>query len=236
MSLTEEKQRIREEVWNRLWKEGISKDPFGRIPDFIGQEKAAELLKEMEIYKKAKKIFVPPDRAQYEVRVNVVLDDKSLVMATPKLRDGFYKVDYTCVPERFLKLAVLSRYITKYGKKLHTSYEDIGRVDLMVTGAVAVSRYGERIGKSSGYFDLEYAILWEIGSVGPTTPIVATVHDIQIFSKLPTETHDVPVDYIITPKDIIKIEPFYKKPKGINWNYVDDEILRKIPPLKELRH
>lgn len=59
--MRETKEKIRIEVWNRLLREGISQDPFGKIPDFIGQERAAQKLRELEIYKKAKRIFVLPD-------------------------------------------------------------------------------------------------------------------------------------------------------------------------------
>lgn len=96
-------------------------------------------------------------------------------MATPGLEEGFYEVSGN-VFKRLWEHAIRSSGIIRYGKKLHTSYEDIGRVDLLITGAVAVSGLGERIGKGTGYFDWEYQILCEIGSVNETTPVVTVVH------------------------------------------------------------
>ncbi|MBW2039748.1 MAG: hypothetical protein JRI46_09145 [Deltaproteobacteria bacterium] len=73
--------------------EGLSPAPHGTIPTFPGQNKAAERLRGLEVYKRARTIMVPPDQAQLQVRVNAVLDSKRLIMATPGLRDGFYLFD-----------------------------------------------------------------------------------------------------------------------------------------------
>lgn len=225
-----EKEKIRKQVWDRLKKERISCSPHSHIPQFKGQDKAAELLRTLEIYKKSERVFVPPDQAQYPVRFNCVNDGKILIMATPGLKDGFYEVRKN---NPYWKKAIYSHQIINYGKKLKTDYKEIGKIDLMITGAVAVSLQGERIGKGTGFFDWEYKILREIGSVDENTPIVAVVHNLQIFERLPATEADVHIDYIVTPEKIIKIERKAFRPKGIDWNYAKP-LIKKMRPFREL--
>lgn len=227
-NLAEEKGRIRSEVWQKLGH-------WDSIPTFPGQEKAANLLRNLSEYQKAEKIFVPPDRAQYEVRLNILKDGKKLIMATPRLRDGFYQVDES-LAEYLWKRAIESSRIRKYGKKLETSQKSIGEIDLMVTGAVAVSKKGERIGKGTGFFDWEYKILSEIGSVDQKTKIVVVVHDSQVFDSLPSGEKDIAVDYIVTPNEIIKIENPAPRPKGIDWDFLakNKNLIKEMRPLREI--
>ncbi|MCS7232091.1 MAG: 5-formyltetrahydrofolate cyclo-ligase [Elusimicrobiota bacterium] len=224
-----EKEIIRKQVWDKLLKERVSSSPHGHIPQFKGQDKAAEVLRSLEVYKKAERVFVPPDQAQYLVRFNCVNDGKTLIMATPALKDGFYEVKKD---NPNWEKAIYSHKIRNYGKKLKTDFKEIGKIDLMITGAVAVSLKGERIGKGSGFFDWEYKILREIGSIDDSTPVVAVVHCLQIFEKLPATSADVSVDYIVTPQKIIKTERALR-PKGIDWKYAMP-LIKKMRPLREL--
>ena len=234
MAAFKSKKQVRAEVWGRMLELGVAR-PFNKIPPFPGQEAAASLLRTLDVYKDAARIFVPPDAAQYHVRLNALKDGKVVIMATPALAEGFYELDPTAVDEKVWCLAVRSKEVFKYGRRLKTSLEDIGKVDLMVTGAVAVSRGdGCRIGKGTGFFDLEYAILKEIGSVGETTPIIAVVHDSQVFDELPHDKNDVAVNFIVTPSQIIKIEKPRKRPVGIDWKRIDNSRILKIRPLMEL--
>uniref|UniRef100_A0A673G9I2 Methenyltetrahydrofolate synthetase domain containing n=1 Tax=Sinocyclocheilus rhinocerous TaxID=307959 RepID=A0A673G9I2_9TELE len=49
------------------------------------------------------------------------------------------------------------------------------------------------------------------------------------------ESHDLTVDFILTPTRIIKTECTHPKPQGIIWSKLHTEILKKIPILKKLR-
>ena len=120
-----------------------------------------------------------------------------------------------------LHRTVSIRGIRRIGRKLRTSFEDIGEIDLMITGAVAVSLRGERIGKGTGFFDQEFLILRSIGCVREETPIAALVDDQQVFEELPFGEHDVPVDIIITPTRLIRISERRKKPSELPSFLVD---------------
>ncbi|MHC1579224.1 MAG: 5-formyltetrahydrofolate cyclo-ligase [Candidatus Alkanophagales archaeon] len=237
MDALRSKRRVRAEVWRRMRELGVA-HPFNRIPPFPGQDAAASLLRTLDVYKSAERVFVPPDSAQYHVRLNALRDGKTVVMATPALADGFYELDPSAPnlsDEGVWRSAVRGREVVKYGRRLKTSLEDIGRIDLMVTGAVAVSRGdGSRIGKGTGFFDLEYAILKEVGSVGETTPIVAVVHDSQVFDELPHDKNDVAVNFIVTPTRVIEVKEPRGRPTGIDWKRLDSRRILKMRPLTEL--
>lgn len=215
-------------------QEPLHGDPHGRIPPFPGQNKAAERLRRTTLYKKSLNVMVPPDQAQLQVRINLLQDRKRLIMATPGLRDGFYEIPGNQIPPPLWAKAVSSFGVTRYGRKLLTRTEEIGHLDLLVTGAVAVSLQGDRIGKGTGYFDLEYMILREIGSVFAGTPIVAIVDDLQVFKELPREEKDVSIDLILTPTRSIPVPHPRPRPMGLDWPSLPPRHMRRMRPLREL--
>ncbi|XP_032891705.1 methenyltetrahydrofolate synthase domain-containing protein isoform X6 [Amblyraja radiata] len=107
-------------------------------------------------------------------------------------------------------------------------------IDLVVVGSVAVSKNGWRIGKGEGFADLEYAMMVSMGSIDEKTVVVTTVHDCQLLD-IPEElmdNHDLNVDYILTPTQVITTDCKRSKPQGIIWSKVDLEMMQKIPILK----
>ena len=96
------------------------------------------------------------------------------------------------------------------------------RIDLVVLGSVAVDKLGRRIGKGEGFADLEFALAasHHQAAVGQDTVVVTSVHDCQVFDELPPnlfQSHDVPVDIIVTPTQVIRVEKRLAKPVGIIW-------------------
>ena len=122
----------------------------------------------------------------------------------------------------------------KFGKII--SLNEIPKIDLIITGSVAVCKDGARLGKGHGYGELEYAILRELNLIDKNIPIITTVHEIQIVDYIPVEKHDVPVDLIVTPNKIIETEKKYEKPKGIYWELLNEKIFEEIAVLKELKN
>lgn len=199
------KGKIRRYVWKRLETEGAALFPkpiVGRIPNFVGAEKAAELLRTLPDYQKAKTIACNPDSPQRPVRGMALKDGKRVVMATPRLKKGFILLDPTTIPKSGLERAATIKGAFKYGRPADTSQV---KVDLFIAGSVAVALDGGRLGKGTGYSDQEYITLKSTGAITPATPVITTVHDLQVVEEIPKEKWDVPVSVIITPTRIHKL-------------------------------
>jgi len=172
-----------------------------RIPNFVGAEKAAQNLRNLREYNEAKVVFCNPDSPQKPVRETALKDGKTMVMATPKLRQGFLLIDPKNIPSNRISQASTIRGAFQYGRPIEPNKT---KIDLFIAGSVATSIDGGRPGKGTGYSDQEHSILKNAGSLTAQTPIVTTVHDIQIVDKIPKEEWDVPVDIIVTPTQIIR--------------------------------
>ncbi len=233
MDPKEEKERLRRLIWSRMEERGVTLFPKpirGRIPNFVGAEEAARKLSLQREWEEAEVIFVNPDSPQRQVRYLGLSEGKMIVMATPRLREGFLILDPREIPvSRYREASKISGAF-KYGRKVRL---DIPKVDLKVTGSVAVDERGGRVGKGHGYSDLEYGILGEVGAVGSDTPIATTVHDLQVVKEVPMEDQDMPVSIIVTPTRVIRTKRF-GKPR-ILWELVTPDLEREIPLLRELR-
>jgi len=175
---------------------------FHRIPNFVGVEKAAQNLRSLSEYKEAKVVFCNPDSPQRPVREMALRDGKAVVMATPKMRQGFLLLDPKGIPSNRAPKASTIRGALKHGRPIEPNKV---KVDLFIAGSVAVSQDGGRLGKGTGYSDQEYSILKKAGSLAAQSSVVTTVHDIQIVERIPREEWDIPVDIIVTPTQIIHV-------------------------------
>lgn len=227
------KQQLRERVWRELEARGVVAFPRparGRIPNFMGSELAAGRLRSLPAYVLARTIMVNPDAAQLAVRELALRDGKRLLMASPRLRAGFIMLDLKNV--RDPKRAATIRGAFKHGRKVDIKQV---KVDLIVEGSVAVDLEGGRVGKGGGFGDLEVAILREVGAATDDTPIVTTVHELQIVESVPMTEHDAPVDFIITPERTIEVKHVHRKPEGIFWELLSPDAFKRMPILAELR-
>ncbi len=228
------KSEIRKEVWSEMEEEGVARFPTpieGRIPNFVGAEEAAEKLDEVPEFLEAERVKVNPDSPQNWVRAKVIEKGKVLFMPTPRLREGFLRISPEDVPEGDEKKATTIKHSGRYGEKIEL--EEMEGIDLVVGGSVAVSKNGKRVGKGGGYSDLEYAILRELNLGKPA--VLTTVHPIQLYSDLPQENHDVPLDWIVTSEQVIETKTDLEKPSGIHWELLSEEDLKEMPVLKELK-
>jgi len=187
-------------IWKLMEQKGIATFPkpvYHRIPNFIGAEKAAQILRNLREYKKAKVIFCNPDSPQRPVREMTLKDGKILVMATPRLKHGFLVIapETTIGKERY---ASTIKGAFKYGKET----TDFPKPDLIVTGSVAVDEDGNRLGKGRGYGDREVKMIKEKFGKAPVT---TTIHDVQLVDYAPSTPQDEKIDVIVTPTKIIRI-------------------------------
>src|SRR5215467_13129936 len=83
------KQDIRENVWQAMEKPGVRRfrGPRGRIPNFVGAERAADRLSELGVWKQAKVLKCNPDSPQRPVRLRALKEGKLVYMAVPRLRE-----------------------------------------------------------------------------------------------------------------------------------------------------
>lgn len=228
------KEAIRHEVWTLLEEKRVARFPGaqGRIPNFAGAEKCARLLSQSRLWKEAKIIKANPDSPQRAIRQRALEEGKTIYMAVPRLHElkPFIELDPKKIKVSPFQASSI-KGAAKYG--LPVSLDEVKKIDLIVCGSVAVNRLGARIGKGGGYSDLEYALLREEKKVDDQTPIVTTVHALQILDiEMPMTEHDIPLNAIITPEEAILIKPRYPKSKGIYWHILPPEKIDAIPVLK----
>lgn len=229
------KAEVRNTIWQLLMQQGAARFPgaHGRIPNFVGTDKAAQLLRELTVWRKAQVITVNPDAPQLPVRRAALADGKVLYMAVPRLKAEkcFVEIDPQKLGNRVL-LATNIRGALKYGRLV--APREMRHTDLIVCGSVAVGRDGARVGKGGGFSDLEYGLLREEGKVRELTPIITTIHPLQlILYKIPMFPHDLPVDFLVTPNEVIATRSVYPRPRGIYWDLLRVIKINAIPILRK---
>lgn len=230
------KEELREEVWELLESHNIARFPGarGRIPNFKGAEKCAEILGSLEPWKLAEAIKANPDSPQRALRHLALKEGKVVYMAVPRLSDAacFIELD----PRRLgrdIYAASSIKGAFKFGRQV--TLRKMRPIDLILCGSVAARRDGARLGKGGGYSDLEFAIALQSGLIAKNTPIITSIHPLQLVRrKIPLRPHDIPVDYIITPEEIIECNSEYPRPDGIYWEFLQPEQLEAIPVLKRI--
>jgi len=236
------KDEARSAVWAELVKVAKPDSRFHLdfaeyIPDFVGSEKATRRLTAMDIYRRAQTVFITPDNCVEALRAQTVRDGKVQIMTTYGIRRGFVELRPEDVAPGMEEYAVLLDVIEEMGR--YITLDELKRcyhLDLIVTGASAVSRDGIRFGKGHGFFDLEWAMLYQLGVVDLRTPIVAFVHDSQVVDiELEASGFDTVCDFIVTPTQMIRVESPRKPVKGVIWAQLEPDMLAQIPPLRELK-
>jgi 5-formyltetrahydrofolate cyclo-ligase len=227
-------------VWTAMRASKAARFPGaeGRIPNFIGAERAADSLGGCPEWRSAGTLKANPDSPQLPVRQRALEDGKTLYMAVPRLASDlpFIVVD----PAR---LTVSSRQAASIGGAAkhgrHVDVKEMAPVDLVIAGCVAVSPDGSRLGKGGGFSDLEYAVTWEAGLIGPGTVVATTVHDSQVVDdgRIPLTEHDFRLDLIVTPTEVIRPRRrSRRRPQaGLRWDELTAEKIEAIPLLARLR-
>lgn len=74
---------------------------------------------------------------------------------------------------------------------------DVNDMDLIIVPAIAYDAKGNRIGRGKGYYD---RLLADCNVVK-----VGVGYDFQLLDEIPSELHDIKMNYIVTPDNIIEI-------------------------------
>ena len=235
----EAKAELRARVWRLLQEEKASRFPGAenRIPNFVGAEQAAERLRAVNAWSRASTLKANPDSPQWPVRQRALEDGKRVYMAVPRLAEEhpFFLLD----PDDLADSPRKASSIKGASRSARTvDVADLTPVDLVVTGCVAVSEDGARLGKGGGFSDLELAIASEAGLVGPDTMIVTTVHDLQVVpcGDIPMTEHDIRLDVIATPTRTIAVRRRGRRATpALDWSQLTEEKIASIPLLQRLR-
>ena len=235
-----DKWAIREEVWTALETARVVKGRtvHDKIPHFIGCEDVTARVEELPEWQAAGAVKSNPDQAQRPLRRMALEQGKLLYMAVPRLKDErvFIELDPARPEVDPAKASTISGAF-KVGRPVYV--DEMQRVDLVVSGSVAVNRQGVRVGKGGGFADLEYGLAAAAGVLTPETPVITTVHPMQVLHEdLPWTQHDVPLDIVVTVDEVIRCDRSggdLPRPIGIYWEDLDERKIRSIPLLVKLR-
>lgn len=78
-------------------------------------------------------------------------------------------------------------------------------VDLILLPAISVGRDGSRMGKGAGYYDRALADIHTAvaaGNLAAAPVLAAIVYSSELVDIVPTESHDVRMDWVVTPTEL----------------------------------
>ncbi|RMX05924.1 5-formyltetrahydrofolate cyclo-ligase [Corticibacter populi] len=236
----EGKDTLRTEVWQALERAQVNVGPVAsRIPNFVGADAAAQRLAQTAFWQDARIVKCNPDPPQIPVRLRALYDGKVLYTPVPELVQGFpfVRLDPAQLKARDIsfELAATSQGALQVGEPVQ--FEDMEAMDVVVVGCVAVTAQGGRTGKGGGFADLELGIFRELGTLPAHAQIVTTVHEVQVVPDAQIEmlAHDSALHWIFTPERSIETHSPYPQPGGVAWDVVQDDQIRDIPFLLELK-
>jgi 5-formyltetrahydrofolate cyclo-ligase len=232
------KQALRERVWDDLEESGAARFPFpphGRIPNFAGADEAADRLAATEAWQQADVVKANPDAPQLPARRAALHAGKTVYMAVPRLRDEQCFLELDPAEVENLDAAATLSHVDEHATQVGP--EAVGRVDLVLSGSVAVTEAGARVGKGEGFSDLEFGILSDLSLVDGETTVATTVHERQVVAdgEVNPDAHDVPMDLVGTPERVVETDSPYDRPDGVDWGEVGEEALDEMPVLARLR-
>ncbi|XP_072373982.1 methenyltetrahydrofolate synthase domain-containing protein isoform X4 [Scyliorhinus torazame] len=164
---------IRQKVWDYMEENNLANFPrpvHHRIPNFKGAYEACNKIKHLDSFAKTREVKVDPDKPLEGVRLATLQATKTLLVPTPRLRNGLFN---KIVPPPGASKEVL------------------------------------RVCSTAQLLDIPEELM---------------------------DNHDLTVDYILTPTQVIRTECKRSKPQGIIWSKVDSEMMERMPILKSLRY
>lgn len=196
----------------------------------------AQLLRGLPAYRAARRLFVAPSPVLAQVRINVLLDGKELLMPAPGLKDGFYLCRPFTIPFGDLAYATTYRGLSRFAQLLDNRAVGKAPVDMLVTGVVAVDPRGGRLGSGKGFFDLACALLAELHVYDPgRAEVWGVAGDVQMVpEELPVEPWDVVLDGVITPADVHRFAEGEPRRVKIYWDCLPLERFRRMNPFWKL--
>jgi 5-formyltetrahydrofolate cyclo-ligase len=216
-------------------------------PDFSGSSSAIARLATLPCYQSAATILATPDNSLSQLRHQALKDGKKVLVATYRLRRGFVLLHPGRIAESKFELAACLDGMEKAGIGRSISLAEMRdeglKVDMCVTGGLVFNAQGVTIWEGHNLFEVQWALLHDLGVLQPHTPVVAVAHDCQVVDEtllgvdkvMPTREGEVQSDFVVTPEQFFQIENAVKPSGGVDFDKVDPEGVQNIPPLQELR-
>lgn len=206
-----QEERVRRVVWDRLKHVAIPDSRFDRdlrefVPDFFGSDDAARRVTSLAEWRDASRVFCAPDNSIERLRFDALSSGKSVLVPTYGLRRGFVHLDGSVLSRHDLRHAASLDGMESYGTTLGPGdLRRFGNVDLIITGATAVTTDGRHIGGGQRYLALEWTLMEQLGLVSTAVPVVALVHECQIVDEVVEAEHDCLIDFIATNSRMIHV-------------------------------
>jgi 5-formyltetrahydrofolate cyclo-ligase len=206
-------------------------------PDFDGSEQAAARACVLTPVQKAAVVFCAPDGALVALREAILRAGKTLILSTYRMRRGFRMLDPARLAATDLAFAATLDGVERLGIPLALdALAALGSVDILATGAAAISKDGMRFGRSYQYFDIEWGLMAEMGLVREMTPIIAFVHDVQVVDDpIAASAREAVVDWIVTPTRSLHVAHRQRRPTGVDWPRIDAQEVEEMPALQDLQ-
>ncbi len=206
MNQAQEKQMIREKLAERyagMWP--VNQPGPLRPPEFAQAGKAAERLRRQKAYRTARVIAIQPDPVLLQARINALMDGKTLIAATPGLKQGLVRVSPDMVPVAARKRELTGHAMIKSGRQLRFPAANLGRVDLVVGTCLGFDNQGRILGDGRGLLDLFYAILRHLG-MKAGAPLAVIAANEQRVDALPRQKWDAAANLVVTPGEALLLE------------------------------
>lgn len=198
-----EKLNLRERIKQTLKEQNEDK----HYCNFQSQKALIELYN-FDLFKKASCVLSFVSYGT-EIKTNQLLDiilNENKMLCLPRTENEKMEFHYINSDEDFSE----QTEIGEYGITVPKSNQDkldlnsIPDKTLIIIPGLAFDERGNRLGKGKGYYDKFLAELLSTSEKEKILGIVGYCYDFQIIDKVITEPNDIPVDYIISDKRIVK--------------------------------
>jgi 5-formyltetrahydrofolate cyclo-ligase len=155
-------------------------------------------------------------------------------MAVPRLQGDkpFIELDPRRLEGKESQAATIAG-AEKLGRRV--SPDEMQPIDAVICGSVAVGRDGSRLGKGGGFSDLELAIVSALGLVNEKTPVMTTVHDLQVLDEpIPMLAHDIVLTHFATPGEVVVCDKRERQRLSLRAELLNEEQRTSIPLLRRL--
>lgn len=158
-------------------------------------KKICSTLEKLELFKKAKNLlFYAPIKEEGEVDTWLLIKKyiQKREILLPRSNQA-QKIFTACHIKKMSDLVKKNKKIKE--PQVHCKKIDPAKIDLIIIPGIAFDKKGYRIGFGHGFYD---RFLKKV-----KCPVIGLAYEFQIVQSIRRESHDVPVDLIITEKEII---------------------------------